>query len=121
MTFIVLENCICCRYTVCSKVCPVNCFHVGANFIVIDPDTCIDCALCENTCPIQAIRSEYDIGIEDTKFKVINKHFSKKWPPIGEPLDVLPFSNNWENIKNKLKYIQTTTLLEADSNHQPNG
>lgn len=121
MTYIVLENCICCRYTVCSEVCPVNCFHLGANFLVINPENCIDCALCENTCPIQAIRSEYDVTINDMKFKAINKYYSKIWPTVNNKLEKLPFSNIWENIKNKVKYIQTTTLLEVDSNHQPNG
>jgi ferredoxin len=61
MTFIVLENCIKCKYTDCVEVCPVDCFHEGPNFLVIDPDECIDCTLCEPECPINAIVAEDDI------------------------------------------------------------
>ncbi|HBR97803.1 MAG TPA: ferredoxin, partial [Gammaproteobacteria bacterium] len=54
MAFVVLDNCILCKYTDCVEVCPVDCFHEGPNFLVIDPDECIDCALCEPECPAEA-------------------------------------------------------------------
>jgi len=61
MTFVVVENCIKCKYTDCVEVCPVDCFHEGPNMLVIDPDECIDCTLCEPECPAEAIKSEDDL------------------------------------------------------------
>ena len=61
MTFVVLENCIRCKYMDCVDVCPVDCFHEGPNFLVIDPEECIDCTLCEPECPAEAIVAEDDI------------------------------------------------------------
>ena len=55
MTHVVLENCIKCKHTDCVEVCPVECFHEGANFLVIDPEECIDCGLCILECPVDAI------------------------------------------------------------------
>ena len=34
MPFVVVENCIRCKYTDCVEVCPVDCFHEGPNFLV---------------------------------------------------------------------------------------
>ena len=31
MPFVVIENCIRCKYTDCVEVCPVDCFHEGPN------------------------------------------------------------------------------------------
>src|SRR3546814_2341518 len=53
MPFVVVENCIRCKYTDCVEVCPVDCFHEGPNFLVIDPVECIDCTLCEPERPLQ--------------------------------------------------------------------
>src|SRR3546814_13313435 len=61
MTFVVIDNCIKCKYTDCVEVCPVDAFHEGPNFLVIDPDECIDCTLCEPECPINAIYPEDDV------------------------------------------------------------
>ena len=44
MTYIVVENCIKCKYMDCVEVCPVDCFYEGENMLVIHPDECIDCA-----------------------------------------------------------------------------
>ena len=38
MTYVVLDNCIRCKYTDCVEVCPVDCFHEGPNMLVIDPE-----------------------------------------------------------------------------------
>ena len=65
MTFVVLENCIKCKYMACVDVCPVDCFHEGPNFLVIDPEECIDCTLCEPECPVDAIVSEDDLGFAE--------------------------------------------------------
>jgi len=61
MPFVVIENCIKCKYTDCVEVCPVDCFHEGPNFLVIDPEECIDCTLCEPECPAKAIYPEDDV------------------------------------------------------------
>ena len=52
MTYIVNESCICCKYTDCVEVCPVDCFYEGENMLVIHPDECIDCEVCEPGCPV---------------------------------------------------------------------
>ncbi|MCB1493584.1 MAG: ferredoxin, partial [Rhodobiaceae bacterium] len=31
MTYIVIENCIKCKYMDCIEVCPVDCFYEGEN------------------------------------------------------------------------------------------
>lgn len=61
MAYVVTENCIKCKFTDCVEVCPVDCFHEGANFLAIDPDECIDCALCVPECPAEAIFAEDDV------------------------------------------------------------
>ena len=61
MTFVVLENCIKCKYTDCVEVCPVDCFHEGPNMLVIDPDECIDCGACISECPVGAIFEETEV------------------------------------------------------------
>jgi len=73
MTFVVLENCIKCKYMDCVDVCPVDCFHEGPNFLVIDPEECIDCTLCEPECPIEAIVSEDDIPAGQEHFLELNE------------------------------------------------
>jgi pyruvate carboxylase len=45
MTYVVIDNCIACKYTDCVEVCPVDCFYEGENMLVIHPDECIDCGI----------------------------------------------------------------------------
>src|SRR5215471_7802300 len=56
MTYVVVENCIKCKYMDCVEVCPVDCFYEGANMLAIHPDECIDCGVCEPECPAEAIK-----------------------------------------------------------------
>ena len=105
MTFVVLEDCILCKYTDCVEVCPVDCFHEGPNFLVIDPEECIDCTLCEPECPIGAILSEDDLTEDQTKFIEINAELSQVWPVITEMKDSLPEAKEWEGKPNKLQYL----------------
>src|SRR3546814_3262199 len=72
MTFVVIDNCIKCKYTDCVEVCPVDAFHEGPNFLVIDPDECIDCTLCEPECPINAIYPEDDVPAGQEPFVALN-------------------------------------------------
>lgn len=88
MTYVVMENCIKCKYTDCVEVCPVDCFYEGENFLVINPDECIDCGVCEPECPAEAIQPDTEDGIE--KWLEINQKFSEVWPNITakkDPMD----------------------------------
>lgn len=104
MAFVITENCILCKYTNCVEVCPVDCFHEGANSLVIDPDECIDCGLCEPECPVEAISSEDDV--EDKNFININRKLSKIWPVINKRKDPLIDADKWKDVKGKIKYLE---------------
>lgn len=106
MTFVITENCIKCKYTDCVEVCPVDCFHEGPNFLVIDPDECIDCALCEPECPINAIYSEDDLPENQKEFIAINAELAKNWPVITAKKDAPSDAKQWENVSDKLKYLE---------------
>ena len=64
MTYVVVENCIKCKYTDCVEVCPVDCFYEGENMLVIHPDECIDCGVCEPECPAEAIKPDTGKGLD---------------------------------------------------------
>ncbi len=106
MTYVVLENCIRCKYTDCVDVCPVDCFHEGPNFLVIDPDECIDCALCEPECPAEAILPEDDLSKEQQPFIALNAELAKIWPVISEKKDPLPDADEWNGTADKLPYLE---------------
>lgn len=106
MTFVVLENCIRCKYTDCVDVCPVDCFHEGPNFLVIDPDECIDCTLCEPECPIEAIVSEDDLTADQEKFLQLNEELSQQWPVITQRKDPPDDADEWNGVPDKLKYLE---------------
>lgn len=105
MTFIVTESCIKCKLTDCVEVCPVDCFYEGPNFLVINPDECIECGLCEPECPVKAIMSEDDLPENQIVFKEINARLSKKWPNISAQKAPLPDYKEWENVTDKLQYL----------------
>jgi ferredoxin len=65
MTYIVIDNCIACKYTDCVEVCPVDCFYEGENMLVIHPDECIDCGVCEPECPADAIRPDTEPDMDE--------------------------------------------------------
>jgi len=106
MTFVVVENCIKCKYTDCVEVCPVDCFHEGPNFLVIDPEECIDCTLCEPECPIQAIYPEDDLPEDQRKFLEINAELSREWPVITEMKPAPDDAKEWEDVPGKLQYLE---------------
>ncbi len=106
MTFVVVENCIKCKYTDCVEVCPVDCFHEGPNFLVIDPEECIDCTLCEPECPVQAIYPEDDLPEEQQEFLKLNEELSREWPVITERKDPPPDAEEWEDEPDKLKLLE---------------
>ncbi len=106
MTFIVVENCIKCKYTDCVEVCPVDCFHEGPNFLVIDPDECIDCTLCEPECPAEAIFSEHDLPADQKHFLQLNAELTKLWPVITEKIDAPEDADAWKGVADKLKMLE---------------
>ena len=106
MTFVVVEDCIKCKYTDCVEVCPVDCFHEGPNFLVIDPDECIGCTLGEPECPIEAILSEDDLAPEQEHFLELNAELSREWPVINQQKDPLPDADEWAGKPNKLELLE---------------
>ncbi len=80
MTYVVVENCIKCKYMDCVEVCPVDCFYEGANMLVIHPVVCIDCGVCEPECPAEAIKPDTEPGL--TTWLGLNAEYSKSWPNI---------------------------------------
>lgn len=106
MTYVVLENCIKCKYTDCVDVCPVDCFHEGPNYLVIDPDECIDCALCETECPAEAIVAEDDIPPGQESFLQLNAELAAQWPVITEKKEPLPDADEWNGKPGKLELLE---------------
>ncbi len=101
MTFVVIENCIKCKYTDCVEVCPVDCFYEGPNFLVIHPDECIDCALCEPECPAEAIFSEDELPAGQEEFIELNAELAEKWPNITEMKDKPADAEEWDGVEGK--------------------
>lgn len=108
MTFVVLENCIRCKYTDCVEVCPVDCFHEGPNMLVINPDECIDCNLCVPECPIEAICADEDVPEDQQALIAINAEQAQVWPVITSSKDPLPEAEAWKDKPNKLGSLDTS-------------
>jgi ferredoxin len=106
MTYVVTEACIRCKYTDCVSVCPVDCFHEGANFLVIDPDVCIDCAVCVPECPVNAIVADDELAPEQQSYLALNARYAKQWPVIAQARDPLPDAEQWANVSQKLEQLQ---------------
>jgi len=106
MTYVVIDNCIRCKYTDCVEVCPVDCFHEGPNFLVIDPEECIDCTLCEPECPAEAIVAEDDLPADQEQFLELNAELAKVWPVITEKKDSPPDAADWDGVPDKLQYLE---------------
>jgi ferredoxin len=106
MTYVVLENCIKCKYTDCVDVCPVDCFHEGPNFLVIDPDECIDCALCEPECPAEAIVAEDDIPAGQERFLQLNAELATGWPVINQKKSPPDDADEWNGKPDKLPLLE---------------
>ena len=106
MTFVVTDNCIRCKYTDCVDVCPVDCFHEGPNFLVIDPDECIDCQLCVAECPVNAIYAEDDLPENMRGFTQLNAELSLQWPVINQVKSAPADAAEWENVPDKLQFLE---------------
>ena len=105
MTYVVTEPCIKCRYTDCVAVCPVDCFHEGANCLVIDPEECIDCAACVDECPVQAIYAEEDLPEKWEHFIELNVKYSAEWPVINETKDPLDTAEDFKEVEDKMDLL----------------
>lgn len=101
MTYVVIDNCIKCKYTDCVEVCPVDCFYEGENMLVIHPDECIDCGVCEPECPIDAIKPDSDDGVE--KWVEINRTYAEKWPNITVTVDAPADADDFDGIEGKFE------------------
>ena len=106
MAFVVVDNCIKCKYTDCVEVCPVDCFREGPNMLVIDPDECIDCNLCVPECPVDAIFAEDDLPTEKVAFLELNKTLAKEWPMITAIKPAPMDADAWKDTPEKLKYLE---------------
>ena len=106
MTYVVTESCIKCKYTDCVEVCPVDCFHEGANFLVIDPEECIDCTLCVPACPVDAIFSEDDLPEEQRHFLKINTELCTQWPVLTTKKSAPPDAEEWKDKPDKLALLE---------------
>jgi len=106
MAYVVTENCIKCKYTDCVEVCPVDCFHEGANFLAIDPDECVDCALCVPECPAEAIFAEDDVPDSQRKFIALNAAMAKAWPVIAVRREPLADADKWNGTPDKLIQLE---------------
>jgi len=100
MTYVVMDNCVKCKYTDCVSVCPVDCFYEGENMLVIDPEECIDCGVCVTECPAEAILPESE---ELMKWVDINTEYAKKWPVITKQKDPLPEAEEFDGVEGKFE------------------
>ena len=112
MTYVVVDNCIMCKYTDCVEVCPVDCFYEGKVMLVIDPDECIDCGVCEPECPAEAILPDTEPGLE--KWVELNAKYAKIWPNITQKKDPLPEAEKYDGEENKLEKYFSEEPGEGD-------
>jgi len=106
MTYVVIENCIKCKYTDCVEVCPVDCFYEGPNMLVIHPDECIDCALCVPECPVDAIVPDDEVPADQLPFIELNTELAEVWPNITEIKDPPDDADEWKKEPNKAHLLE---------------
>jgi ferredoxin len=101
MAYLVTEDCIRCKYQDCVEVCPVECFHEGANMLVIDPEECIDCGLCVPECEAEAIISDDDD--DGARWLDLNTEYAVKWPLIAQKGPVPADADKYAGEKDKFE------------------
>jgi ferredoxin len=99
VTYVVVENCIKCKYMDCVEVCPVDCFYVGENMLVIHPDECIDCGVCEPECPAEAIVPDSDD--KASAWVELNRTYSTQWPNITRKGEAPADADEWKDKPGK--------------------
>ena len=105
MTYVVIENCIKCKFMDCVEVCPVDCFYEGENMLVISPDECIDCGVCEPECPAEAILPDTEDGLEE--WIEINEKYSASWPNITTKKESPEDAEDWKGKPDKKGEMST--------------
>lgn len=90
MTFVVIDNCVHCRFTDCVSVCPVDCFYGDEKQLYIHPDECIDCGACEPECPVEAIYDEANLPEDKETWIQINAERAPETENITQKQDALP-------------------------------
>ena len=105
MTYLVVENCIKCKFMDCVEVCPVDCFYEGENFLVINPDECIDCGVCEPECPAEAIVPDTEDGLD--QWLEINTKYSAAWPNITVKGESPADAEEWKDKPDKLGMLSS--------------
>ena len=90
-----------CKFTDCVAVCPVDCFHEGANMLVIDPAECIDCGACIDECPVNAIYPEEDLPEKWQHYIALNQEYGTQWPVITETKDPLDTAEEFRDVESK--------------------
>ena len=112
MTYVVVENCIKCKYLDCVEVCPVDCFYEGENMLVIHPDECIDCGVCEPECPAEAIKPDTE---PDLAFWLkVNAEYAKSWPNITSKKEAPADGKDFDGRANKFAEFFSPQPWEGD-------
>ena len=112
MTYVVIDNCIRCKYTDCVEVCPVDCFYEGENMLVIHPDECIDCGVCEPECPAEAIKPDTEPDMES--WVEFNRKFSIAWPNITTRRDPPADAEKYDGEAGKMDKYFSAAPGEGD-------
>jgi ferredoxin len=112
MTYVVVENCIKCKYMDCVEVCPVDCFYEGENMLVIHPDECIDCGVCEPECPVEAIKPDTEPGLE--KWLRLNADMSRSWPNVTIKREASPDAKSFDGKAGKFDAYFSANPGEGD-------
>ena len=108
MPFVVTEACICCKYTDCVSVCPMDCFLEGPNFLVIDRAACIDCSIWVPECPVNAIVNAEEVSDDQRLFVELNQRLAHHpgWKPIKKSKKPLADHEAWAAVESKLHLLQ---------------
>jgi ferredoxin len=112
MTYVVVENCIKCKYMDCVEVCPVDCFYEGENMLVIHPDECIDCGVCEPECPAEAIKPDTEPNLDP--WLRLNADYSKTWPNVRTKREPAPDAKDYDGRAGKLAAFLSAKPGEGD-------
>ncbi len=112
MTYVVVENCIKCKYMDCVEVCPVDCFYEGENMLVIHPDECIDCGVCEPECPAEAIKPDTEPGLE--KWLKLNADMAHSWPNVTIKREAPPEAKSFDGKAGKFEAYFSASPGQGD-------
>ena len=107
MPYVIAEPCIGVKDKACVEVCPVDCIYEGETMLYIHPEECIDCGACEPACPTKAIFPEESLPAKWNEYVQLNADLSKTWPNITEKKDPLPEAEQFKDVEDKRKMLET--------------